>query len=68
MDTKIGNFHTAELVIISPYDLPQSHWPMGGIIEVYFGRDRVVRSIKLKTSNGELSWHSVLLCLLEAAD
>ena len=41
---------------------------MGRIIEVYQGRDGVVRFIKLKTSNGELSRPSALLCLLEAAD
>ena len=41
---------------------------MGRIIEVYPGRDGVVRSVKLKTSNGELSRLSALLCLLEAAD
>ena len=41
---------------------------MGRIIEVYPGRDGVVRSVKLKTSNGELSRPGALLCLLEAAD
>ena len=37
-------------------------------IEVFPGRDGVVRSVKLKMSNGELSRRSSLLCLLEVAD
>ena len=41
---------------------------MGRIIEVYAGRDGFVRSVKLKTSNGELSRPSALLCFLEPAD
>ena len=41
---------------------------MGRIIEVYPGRDGVVRSVKLKTSTGEVSRPGALLCLLEAAD
>ena len=70
MDTKDGllSLRVGDLVIISSHDVPRSYWPMGRIIEVYQGRDGVVRSIKLKTSNGELSRPSALLCLLEAAD
>ena len=41
---------------------------MGHIIEVYPGRDSVVHSVKLKTSNDELSRPSALFCLLETAD
>ena len=41
---------------------------MGRIIEMYTGRDSFARSVKLKTSNGELSRPSALLCLLEAVD
>ena len=70
MDTKDGllSLRVGDLVIISSHDVPRSYWPMGRIIEVYPGRDGVVRSVKLKTSNGELSRPSALLCLLEAAD
>ena len=64
---KNRNFRVWDLVIISSHGVPRSYWPMGRIIEVYPGRDGVVCSIKLKTSNGELSRPSALLCLLEAA-
>ena len=70
MDTKDGllSLRVGDLVIISSHDVPRSYWPMGRIIEVYPGRDGVVRSVKLKTSNAELSRPSALLWLLEAAD
>ena len=38
------------------------------VTEAYPVRDDVAHSVKLKTSNGELFWPSVMLCLLEAAD
>ena len=65
---KNRNFRVGDLLIISSHHVPRSYWPMGHIIEVYPGGDGVVRSVKLKTSNGELSRLSALLCLLEAAD
>ena len=70
MDTKDGllSLRVGDLVIISSHDVPRSYWPMGRIIEVYAGRDGFVRSVKLKTSNGELSRPSALLCFLEPAD
>ena len=64
---KNRNFRVGDLVIISSNRVPRSHWLMGRIIEVYSGHDGVARSVKLKTSNGELSRTSALLCLLEAA-
>ena len=65
---KISNFRVGDLLIISGHDVPRSYWPMERTIEVYPGRDGVVRSVKLKTSNGELSRPSASLSLLEAAD
>ena len=61
---KNSNFCVEDLVIISSHNVPRSYWPIRCIIEVHPGRDGVVHSVKLKTSNGELSWLSVLLCLL----
>ena len=63
---KNRNFCVEDLVIISCHDAPRLYWPMVRIIEVY--PDGAARSVKLKTSNGELSSPSALLCLLEAAD
>ena len=63
-----SNFHVGDLVIISSNEVPRSHWPMGRIIELYPVREGVVRSVKLKMSNGELSQPSAFWCLLEASD
>ena len=68
MDTKNRRFCVGDLVITSSNEIPRSHWPMGRIIEVYPGRDGVIRFVQLKTSNGELSRPGALLSLLEAAD
>ena len=68
MDPKNPQLSCWRLKNHSSNDVPRSHWPMRSIIEVYLGRDGVVRSVKLKTSNGELCRPSALLCLLEQAD
>ena len=65
---KVATFHVGDLVVISSNEVPRSHWPMRHIIEVYPGREDIVCSVKLKTSNGELFRLSALLCLLEARD
>ena len=65
---KNRNFCVGGSEIISSHEVPQPYWPMGHIIEVYPGRDGVIRSVKLKTSNGELSRPSALLHLPEVAD
>lgn len=54
MDTKNLNFCVRDLVIISVSLVPQSHWPTRHI-EMCLGQDGVSHSIKLKTSNSELS-------------
>ena len=43
-----------DLVIIKSKDVPRSHWPLGRILDIYPGNDGVVRSVKIKPSNGEL--------------
>ena len=64
MYPKNRSFRIGDLVIISANNVSRSHLPMGCIIQVYPGRDSLVHSVKLKTSNGELSRPSQLLCLL----
>ena len=54
-----------DLVIIKSKDVPRSHWPLGRILDIYPGSDGVVRSVKIKTSNGELIRPSGSVCILE---
>ena len=38
------------LVIIKSKDVPGSHWPLGGILDIYPGRDGVDCSVKIKNT------------------
>ena len=51
--------------MLSVDQTPRSHWPLGRIVEVYPGKDGIVRSVKVKTPNNELIRPSGQLYLLE---
>ena len=59
------NLSKNDLVIIKSKDVPRSHWPLGRILDIYPGSDGVVRSVKIKTPNGELIRPSRSICVLE---
>ena len=44
---------------------PRPHWPLGQIVEVYPGKDGIVRSVEVKTPNNELIRSSRQLYLIE---
>ena len=44
----------------------RSHWPLGRIVGVYPGMDKIVASVKLRTLNDKFVRPSGRLCLLEA--
>ena len=47
-------FKTGDLVILQEKHVPRSYWPMGKVIEIYSGRDGVVRIVKLRTPTNEV--------------
>ena len=47
---------------------PRNYWPLGRILKAYPGRDGLVRSVRVKTVNGELVRPTEKLCLLEGHD
>ena len=59
------NLKVGDLVIIQQKGLKRCNWPLGRVIEVYPGKDNVVRSVKVKNSSGVLVRPSASLCLLE---
>ena len=59
------NLSKNDLVIIKSKDAPRSLWPLGRILDIYLGSDEVVRSVKIKTPNGELIRPSRSVCVLE---
>ena len=62
------NFIIGDLVIINESNVPRSYWPLGRIIDVFPGRDGVVRTVKVKTPNNELIRPANKLHLLEASE
>jgi hypothetical protein len=48
-------------------NVPRGSWPLGRIVKVYYGEDKLVRSADVKTRLGELQRPVTKLCLLEAA-
>ena len=59
------NLSKNDLVIFKSKDVPRSHWPLGRILDIYPGSDEVVRSVKIKTPNGELIRPSRSECVFE---
>lgn len=54
-----------DLVLVSDETRTRGEWPLALIIETFPGKDGLVRSVRLKTSSGELSRPVHKLCLLE---
>ncbi|XP_068250434.1 uncharacterized protein [Palaemon carinicauda] len=44
-----------DLVLIKEDNLPRLKWPLGVIVDVFKGRDGLVRSVRLKTKKGEMT-------------
>ena len=60
------NLQRDDLVLIMD-DQPRNKWLMGRVIETFPGKDKLVRSVKVKHSRGVLVRPVQKLCLLEAA-
>lgn len=58
------NVKIGDLVLIVDENSIPLHWKRGRIIEVFPGKDNVIRSVKLKTQSGELIRPVVKLCKL----
>ena len=61
------NLKENDLVLVVEQTQHRNQWPLGRVLEVYAGRDGLVRSAKVKTMNSEYRRPVTKLCLLEAA-
>lgn len=61
---KSENLRLNDLVLIIDENSVPLHWKRGRVIELYKGKDSIVRSVKLKTQFGELVRPVVKLCRL----
>lgn len=62
------NVKLDDLVLIVDENSPPLQWRRGRVIELYSGKDSIVRSVKLKTQFGELIRPVVKLCKLPTSD
>ena len=62
---KYRNLEVGDLVMLSVDHTPRSHCPLGRIVEVYPGKDDIVRSVKVKTPNSAFIRPSRQVYLLE---
>ena len=49
------NLCKGDLVLIKEDNIPRFKWPLGVIVDVFVGKDGLVRSVKVKTKNGEIT-------------
>lgn len=62
------NFMVNDVVLVLDESKPRYNWPLGRVIEVYANAgDKLVRSVKLKTSSSELVRPVDKIVLLEEA-
>jgi len=62
------NLKTDDLVLIFDEKTPRGQWPLGRVIEVYKGRDGLVRSAKIAFKDGVLHRPVNKLCLVANSD
>lgn len=61
------NLANGDIVLVADKgSVPRNVWPIGRVIQLNYGRDALVRSVRIKTMNGELVRPIDKLCLLEA--
>jgi len=67
-NTRQPSITVGDIVIIKEDNLPPLEWRMGRVIEVFPGRDEVVRVARVKTAQGELTRPVIKLCPLPVND
>lgn len=60
----VKNICVRDLVLIKEDNLPPLRWKLGRVLELFPGRDKNVRVVKLKTVHGELIRPITKLCIL----
>ena len=64
-NTKNRNFEIGDLVLITEPNLPRNQWLLGNIVEVYPGKDNLVRVAQIKTKYGIYKRSVNRLCLIK---
>ena len=62
------NLKQNDLVLVQKDNIPRSHWPLVRVIETYHGKDGIVRFVKIKLPNSDLTRLCNKLCMLEGCN
>ena len=65
--TKKRNLQVGDLVLVKQDSTPRNHWPLALVVGVRKGSDDLVRSVEVKTTQGNYERPVTKLCLLEGA-
>lgn len=63
--TERNTIKKGSIVLVEEDGITRLQWPMGRVVEVYPGKDKRVRSVRIKTSKGEIVRPVNRLCHLE---
>lgn len=58
------NVNVGDLVLLVEENLPTYKWPLGRIIDVYYGDDKKIRVVKIKTESGTFKRAISKICIL----
>ncbi len=61
----VPNLKVGDLVIVVDYSTPRCTWPLGRIVKVYRGSDKIVRSVDVKTKFGVFRRPTTKIATLE---
>ena len=63
----VDNINVGDIVLLVDEQSPRNCWPMGRVVEVYTGRDGLVRSASVKTQSNIFKRPVTKMCPLEGA-
>ena len=63
-----SNVNIGDLVLLVEDNLPTYKWPLGRIVEIYYGDDKKIRVVKIKTQSGIFKRAISKICLLPMPD
>ena len=62
------NFQVGDVVLMVDTSVPRSVWPLARVVDVFPGKDKLVRRVQVQTKNGLYHRPIDKIALLEGAD
>ena len=64
-DSNDSTIRVGDLVLVMDDNVSRGNWPLARVVEVYVGKDGIIRTTLLKTAKGQLVRPVRRLCILE---